>query len=102
MNENLRSILIGTSGLSAATFVALLLTILRRPVVGDGAVRERTARLFLIGLAARCLLLWRSPLRDFRNEFPPLLGLPAWRHDFFVVFNLTWLSVWILSAVGLD
>jgi hypothetical protein len=30
-----------------------------------------------------------------------LLGLPAWSPNFFVVFNLIWLSVWILSAIGL-
>jgi len=52
MNENLRSILTGTAGLSAGALVALLLTILRKPVDGDLAGRERTVRVFLIGLAA--------------------------------------------------
>ena len=37
MNENLRSILAGTAGAS----VALLLAILRKPVDGDLAGRER-------------------------------------------------------------
>src|SRR5260370_8072581 len=55
MNENLRSILTGTAGLSAGALVALLLTILRKPVDGDLAGRERTVRVFLIGLAAQCL-----------------------------------------------
>jgi hypothetical protein len=37
----------------------------------------------------------------FPERFPPLLGLPAWSSDFFVVFNLAWLSIWILSTIGL-
>src|SRR5260370_2414756 len=55
MNENLRSILTGAAGLSDEALVALLLTILRKPVDGDLAGRERTVRVFLIGLAAQCL-----------------------------------------------
>jgi hypothetical protein len=35
MNDNLRSVLMGTAGLSAGAVVALLLTILRRPVDDD-------------------------------------------------------------------
>jgi hypothetical protein len=31
-----------------------------------------------------------------------LLGLSAWSESFFVVFNLTWLCIWILSAIGLQ
>jgi len=46
MNENLRSILTGTAGLSAGAVVALLLTILRRPVDSDLVGREQTACLF--------------------------------------------------------
>ncbi|MGD0507457.1 MAG: HXXEE domain-containing protein [Terriglobales bacterium] len=101
MNENLRSILTGTAGLSAGAVVALLLTILRRPVDGDLVGRERTARLFLIGLAAQCMHFMEEFVTRFQERFPTLLGLPAWSQNFFVVFNLIWLSVWILSAIGL-
>jgi hypothetical protein len=102
MNDSLRSILLGTAGLSAAALVALLLTILRRPVAGDPAGRERTARLFLIGLAAQCLHFMEEFLTRFPDRFPELLGLSPWSEDFFVVFNLIWLSVWILSTIGLQ
>jgi hypothetical protein len=101
MNENLRSVLTGTAGLSAAAVVALLLTILRRPVDGDLAGRERTARVFLIGLAAQCIHFVEEFVTRFQDRFPALLGLPPWSANFFVVFNLIWLSVWILSAIGL-
>ena len=102
MNENLRSVLMGTAGLSAGAVVALLLAILRRPVDGDLVGRERTARLFLIGLAAQCLHFMEEFVTRFQDRFPALLGLPAWSEIFFVVFNLIWLSVWILSAIGLQ
>jgi hypothetical protein len=38
----------------------------------------------------------------FADRFPALLGLPVWPEDFFVIFNLIWLSLWILSAIGLQ
>jgi hypothetical protein len=94
--------IVGTSGLSAAALVALLLAILRRPGSGDVAGRERTARLFLVGLAGQCLHFTEEFVTRFPDRFPPLLGLSAWSESFFVVFNLTWLCIWILSAIGLQ
>jgi hypothetical protein len=102
MNENLRSMLRGTAALSAGAVLALFLTIVRGPVNGDLAIRERTARLFLVGLAAQCLHFMEEFVTRFQDRFPALLGLPAWSQNFFVVFNLIWLSVWILSAVSLQ
>jgi len=102
MPENLRSILTGTAGLSVAAVAALVLTIVRRPVEGDAAGRERTVHLFLFGIATQCLHFLEEFATRFEERFPPLLGLPAWSEDFFVVFNLTWLCVWILSAIGLQ
>jgi len=102
MNENVRSTLIGTAGLSAGAVLALLLTILRKPVGEDPVGRKRTARLFLIGLAAQCLHFMEEFVTRFHDRFPALLGLPAWSDNFFVVFNLMWLSLWILSAIGLQ
>jgi len=102
MNENLRSILVGTAGLSAGAVVAVLLTILRRPADDDLIGRERTVRILLLGLAAQCLHFMEEFVTRFQVRFPTLLGLPAWSENFFAVFNLIWLSVWILSAVGLQ
>jgi hypothetical protein len=102
MTDNLRSILTGTAGLSVAAVAALLLTILRRPVEADAAGREQTVRLFLLGIAAQCLHFLEEFVTRFENRFPTLLGLPEWSEEFFVAFNLIWLSVWILSAIGLQ
>jgi len=82
--------------------VALLLTILRRPLVVDVAAREQTARLFLLGLAVQCLHFLEEFIGHFEDRFPALLGLPPWSEGFFVTFNLMWLSVWILSAIDLQ
>ena len=98
----MRSILIGTSGLSVAAIVALLLTFQRKPLLADPASRERTARIFLIGLAAQCLHFMEESVTGFPERFPALLGFQAWPEDFFVVFNLTWLSIWIFSTIGLQ
>jgi hypothetical protein len=102
MNENLRSMLMGTAGLSVAAIAAVLLTMMRRLVDGDPVVRERTVRLFLIGLAAQSLHFMEEDVTGFAYRFPALLGLTPWPQNFFVVFNLIWLSVWILSAIGLQ
>jgi hypothetical protein len=55
MNESLRSILMGTDALWVGAAVALLLTILRRPVDGDLAGCEQRARLLLLGMAVQCI-----------------------------------------------
>jgi hypothetical protein len=102
MNENLRSMLTGTAGLWVGAALALLLTILRRPVDGDLAGREQTARLFLLGLAVQCMHFMEEFITHFQDRFPALLGLPPWSERFFVAFNLIWLSVWILSAIDLE
>jgi Protein of unknown function with HXXEE motif len=102
MNENLRSTLVGTSGLSVAAVVAFLLTILRRPTNDDVIGREQAVRVFLIGLAAQCLHFMEEFVTRFEDRFPALLGLPTWSEDFFVTFNLIWLFVWIFSVIGLQ
>lgn len=82
--------------------MALLLTILRSPLNHDLAAREQTIRLFMIGLAIQCLRFMEESVARFQDRFPSLLGLPPWSANFFVVFNLIWLSVWILSAIGMQ
>jgi hypothetical protein len=102
MNESLRSILTGTALLWLGAALALLLTILRRPVEGDLAGRKQTAQLFLLGLAVQSLHFLEEFVTHFQERFPAMLGLPPWPDGFFVTFNLVWLSVWILSAIDLE
>jgi len=102
MNGTLHSILIGTGGLSFALLLAVFFAIGRRPLTGDLVARRRTLRLFLIGLAAYSLHFMEEYLTGFQERFPAILGLAPWPDRFFVAFNLSWLSVWILSAAGLQ
>jgi hypothetical protein len=97
----IQSILIGTSGLSVGAIVALVLTIFRGPVRDDLIEGERTANLLLTGLAAQCLHCTEEFVTRFPERFPKLLSLDPWSDDFYVVFNLVWLSIWIVSAIGL-
>jgi hypothetical protein len=94
--------LAGTAGLSGGAILALILTILRWPAGKEAVDDERMARLFLIGVGAQSLHFMEEFITRFQDRFPELLGFPAWPENFFVVFNLTWLSIWIFSAVGLQ
>ena len=102
MSPNLQSILLGTACLSAAALAALLLTLLRKPPSLDPLARNRVLQIFLLGLSFQCLHFTEEFLTRFEHRLPELLGLPAWSLDFFVIFNLAWLAIWILSALGLN
>jgi len=75
---------------------------MRGPLRADGDARARLARLFLVGLAAQSLHFTEEFLTGFPARFPPLLDLDPRSPYFFVAFNLFWLAVWILSAIGLE
>lgn len=102
MSDQLRSILLGTAGLSVAAVIALLLTLFRGGVEASG--RElRTA----ICLASITTLIQAGHFAEewatgFHRRFPELLSLSPWSTEFFVSFNLVWLVVWGLSLWGLS
>jgi hypothetical protein len=97
----IQSVLIGTSVLWAGAIIALFLALVREPTGGDLAGRELTANLFLLGLAAHCLHCSEEYVTRFSERFPSLFSLAPWPDDFYVVFNLIWLGVWIISAIGI-
>jgi uncharacterized membrane protein YhdT len=99
MNAGLRSILTGTAVLSMGAVASLVLTILRKPQI-EG--REHAVRVFLLGLAVQSVHFMEEFVTHFEDRFPTLLGLSAWSENFFVAFNLLWMSVWILSAIGVQ
>ena len=98
MDGQLRSILLGTSGLTivAATSLALARSGPRPGQPGPlGAVR----RLGWLAVAAQALHFGEEWLGGFPDRFPTLLGLAAWPTAFFVGFNVAWLAAWILVLV---
>ena len=101
MTDTLRSVLLGTSGLSIALAAALLLTLCRPLLRPDPAARGRVIRLLALGIAVQGLHFAEELITKFYVEFPQFLGLSTWTSEFFVVFNLVWLAIWVLSAIAL-
>src|SRR4030095_12281958 len=101
MSETIRSEFIGTAGLSAAALAALLLTLGRTPVARDRIGRRKTMLLYAALVLAQALHAAEEYATGFYVAFPSLLGLAPWPAGFFLAFNITWLAVWIASAIGL-
>lgn len=97
MSPALQSELLGTAALWAAAFVALGLTWLR-PLRKSGA---RVLWPFVIGLLFQAAHFLEENATGFRELFPARLGLAPWPSAFFLTFNLAWLAIWAISAVGL-
>lgn len=101
MNDALRSVLVGTSGLAVGASLGLVLTFYRAPVRLDDAAHKWTRP-----LVATCLILQSAHFVEeyttrFYERFPSLLGLASWSARFFVVFNVAWLTIWIFAALRL-
>ena len=100
MPDSLRSILLGLIPLQVMLVVALGLAVVRPPR-SDTTARDRLIALFLIGIAAQSIHFMEEFLTGLYQKWPELLGLTPWSAEFFVIFNVSWIAVWILSAVGL-
>jgi hypothetical protein len=97
----LRSVFVGTLGLTLAAAAALALTIRRTP-------RDATTR--RAGIASLVRVCWILQTLHFLEEyftrfyerFPSLFGLTPWPTSFFVPFNLLWLGIWANAAMRID
>ena len=101
MNENLRSIILGTLPLDIAALAAVLLTLTRRGFNSDPRTQNRLTGLLFVGIALQCLHFVEEFVTHFNRRFPQQLGLSSWSTEFFVGFNLLWIFIWVLSAIGL-
>ena len=100
MPETLRSILLGTLALDAAFVLALVLTV-GRPLPGrDQPERDRVLGPFLLGVGIQCLHVIEEFVTGFHILFPRFLGLAPWSAEFFVAFNLSWITIWVWSPVA--
>src|SRR2546421_6239073 len=100
MSENVRSMIFGPSALYGVAIVALGLTIARKPVKDSVDAIDAIIRLYLIGIAFQCLHFTEEYVTRFYVRAPEFLGLVAWPSEFFVIFNLSWIALWLLAAVG--
>jgi hypothetical protein len=101
MSEELRSILMGTAGLSVAGVIALFLTLARGGVEASEAELRAAVRLSAVAVLFQAAHFAEELVTGFHLRFPVLLGLSPWSLGFFVTFNLFWLAVWGLSLWGL-
>jgi hypothetical protein len=101
MNEQLRSILVGTAGLSIAAVIALVLTLARDGVSADPKRLRSAVHLAIIAILFQVIHFAEELATGFHQRFPELLGLAPWPLGFFVSFNLIWLGAWIFSVFGL-
>lgn len=99
MTAEFASLLIGTLPLDGVLLGALLLTIVRGGVDPDSAARLSWQILGVVALQGAHF--GEELATGFYLRFPQLLGLTAWPVEFFLAFNLSWLALWSLSALGL-
>ena len=83
--------------LGLAAFAALLLA-LRHPSPTELSMERDTAsRVLALATAIQCGHFAEEWATDFHARFPALFGLEPMPLAFFVVFNLTWIAIWIAS-----
>ena len=87
--------------LGLAALAALLL--LRRRWSPPDKVGERNgaARALAVALAVQGLHFAEEMATGFHEALPAAFGLPAIPRSIFVIFNLTWLGIWVASVPGL-
>jgi len=93
------SVLLGTSGLTLAAIVALVLTYSRHGVAGGHVANVR--RIAAVAVVVQAGHFSEEYLQQFYLHFPAQLGLAPWSEGFFVCINVVWLVVWVLAIVSL-
>jgi hypothetical protein len=101
VNDQLRSVLIGTAGLSIAGAIAIFLAVVRRVHSWSETTIRPTVRLAVVAVVLQAIHFIEEFTTGFHERFPELLGLAPWSVQFFVSFNLFWLAIWIPSALAL-
>ncbi len=102
MPEALRSILLGTAGLSLAAAAAAFLTLTRGGVNAAEPQLRVALRLAVVAVLAQAAHFAEEAGTGFDQRFPEILGLTGWSSAFFLLFNLFWLAAWALSIWGLS
>ncbi len=86
--------------LGAVLIVAGVLTLARPEIGREAAGRRRfllVSVLATVTQAAHFIEEWQT---GFAMDFPKTFGLPAIPESSFVVFNLTWIAIWLLAIPG--
>jgi hypothetical protein len=101
MNDEARSVLLGTAGLGAAAVAAAVMTVARGLPAARGPALRAAVRVGALALVVQAAHFAEELATGFQRRFPEVLGLTPWSDGFFVSFNLAWLAVWGLALRGL-
>ena len=93
MPSEFSSVIIGTSGLTVAAIISMLLAVSRRSI--STLKLPRVRRLTILGILLHVCHFAEEYWSQYYVRFPELLGLRPWSTTFFAVFNLTWVTVWL-------
>ena len=87
--------------LGLAALAALLLAQSRRSPPENTEERLAASRVLALTVGIQAIHFAEEAATGFRERLGDLLGLPGMSFTFFVVFNLTWLGIWVASVPGL-
>jgi len=82
--------------------VAAVLTWARPWIRRAPEQRSRLANLLLLGVAVQCFHSIEEFVTGFHSRFPGFFDLSPWSPELFVAFNLAWIAIWILAALGVE
>ncbi len=87
--------------LSAAAIAALFLALTRQSPLESKTARHEAARALALAVAVQSIHFAEEAATGFHERFPAVFGLPTMPFSFFLVFNVTWLGIWVASVPGL-
>jgi hypothetical protein len=87
--------------LGIAALAAIFLAQNRPSPPGNEPMRLGASHALALALIIQGIHFAEEALTGFPERLGTLLGLPAMPMSFFLVFNLTWLGIWIASVPGI-
>jgi hypothetical protein len=88
--------------LGLAALAALLLVLGRGSPPESGEERLAAARVLALAVVVQGIHFAEEAATGFHDRLGPLFGVPGMPFSLFVVFNLVWLGIWIVSVPGLQ
>lgn len=87
--------------LGTAALAALWLARIRTSASGSGVERRAAARALGLAVVVQGIHFGEEAAGGFHERLGALLGLPEMPFVFFVLFNVSWLGIWMVSVPGL-
>ena len=98
MGDDLRSIVLGTTGLLVVALISVWLTAFRVESPATAEARKKLQVVAALVIGVQVAHFGEELIGGFQTQFPEILGLTEWSLEFFVGFNLFWIVVWVLAV----